>query len=349
MSKPRKLKKAVIKENLKILTGSWLKALILNQFIYWSERSDDVDDFLVEEQKRALHDGKDFPVVPLHGWIYKKTEELIDELMVDSSRKLVRNLIQEMVEKGWLDQRNNPTYKWDRTLQYRPNIVKIQSDLSALGHVLDGYPIQCVLSHIRMCQTEHSKGTFDPYKGGVRPIQRGDSTQAIPETTTKITTETTTETTNREGDVVASPPSLEVFEPEEKEKVLGKPRHKTVVHMAETWNATVAISGAVKVRLDMMIPKTEKMALAAYTKLEEDGWQELLGIVAGSSFLNGNNERGFRISFAWMLKPTNLEKIMEGFYPSKVIQQSEKDVLEKKRLIAEQNKKIDEEYKEWGM
>lgn len=122
----------------------------------------------------------------------------------------------------------------------------------------------------------------------------------------------------REDDVVVSPPLILVSQGKEKEKVLSKKRPKTVVHMADTWNATVAISGAVKVRLDMMIPSVEKMALAAYAKLQEDGWQEFLGIVASTPFLNGENERAFRVTFAWVLKPVNLMKIMEGFYSSQL-------------------------------
>ena len=45
----KKLKRAVIKEELLILTGHFLEALILNQFLYWSERVRDLDVFILEE------------------------------------------------------------------------------------------------------------------------------------------------------------------------------------------------------------------------------------------------------------------------------------------------------------
>jgi hypothetical protein len=50
MNGPIKLKRAVIKEEYVALTGSVDKALILNQFVYWSERVRDFDLFVKEEK-----------------------------------------------------------------------------------------------------------------------------------------------------------------------------------------------------------------------------------------------------------------------------------------------------------
>jgi len=48
-----RLKRVVIKEELVALTGDYIKAILLNQFLYWSERVEDFDLFILEEQQRA--------------------------------------------------------------------------------------------------------------------------------------------------------------------------------------------------------------------------------------------------------------------------------------------------------
>lgn len=132
----KKLKRAVIKEELVVLTGDCLKAVVLNQFIYWSERTRDFDAFIEEERKRNPE-----TVVNLtHGWIYKSAKELSDEVMIGSHDTVARKLA-ELVKDGWIRRRNNPNYTWDRTYQYRPAIREIQIALQELGYALDGYPL----------------------------------------------------------------------------------------------------------------------------------------------------------------------------------------------------------------
>lgn len=47
-----------------------------------------------------------------------------------------------LVEKGWLDERNNPVHKWDRTKQYRVNLLKIHEDLMEIGYTLQDYKVE---------------------------------------------------------------------------------------------------------------------------------------------------------------------------------------------------------------
>ena len=54
------LKRVVIKEELVELTGDFRPALILNQFIYWSERMYDADKYIMEEKERALKSLNDY-------------------------------------------------------------------------------------------------------------------------------------------------------------------------------------------------------------------------------------------------------------------------------------------------
>ena len=159
----KKLKRAVIKEELVVLTGDCLKAVVLNQFIYWSERTRDFDAFIEEEKKRNPE-----TVVNLtHGWIYKSAKELSDEVMIGSHDTVARKLA-ELVKDGWIKRRNNPNYTWDRTYQYRPAIREIQIALQELGYALDGYPL--VIN--RECITQSAESN-------------AQSASAIPEITNK--------------------------------------------------------------------------------------------------------------------------------------------------------------------
>ena len=127
------LKRVVIKEELVELTGDYRPALILNQFIYWSERMKDTDRYILEENERALKEQSEVSIEESKGWIYKTAEELNEELMVGMSKATIGKYINQLVEVGYLSKRNNPKYKWDKTLQYRVNLVKIQTDLGKLG------------------------------------------------------------------------------------------------------------------------------------------------------------------------------------------------------------------------
>lgn len=175
-----KLKRAIIKEELVELTGCYKKAIILNQFIYWSQRVSDFDKFINEENARREREG--YELIKLeHGWIYKTSDELSMEIMMKTSHKNIRIHIKYLVEKGWISERTNPIYKWDKTLQYRVNISKIQDDLLEIGYFLEGY------KNTRIGCNEHSKGTKGTFKEEKRNIQMGQNEQAIPEITTEIT------------------------------------------------------------------------------------------------------------------------------------------------------------------
>lgn len=137
----RSLKRVVIKEELVDLTGDYMSALIINQFVYWTQRMFDTDKFLVEEKARAHKHDIEMNIDLQDGWIYKTTEDLIDELMLNLSPSTLRRNIKPLVEKGFLAERRNPKYKWDKTLQYRVNLVKIQTELAKLGYSLEGFSL----------------------------------------------------------------------------------------------------------------------------------------------------------------------------------------------------------------
>ena len=135
-----KIKKAVIREDLLSITNDYRKAIILNQFIYWSERVSDADKFIQKENEIAKNNGEEEREL-FYGWIYKTAEELADEVMLGLSASQIRRYISELVDMGYISKRNNPKYKWDKTYQYRVNLYKIQLDLGKMGYVLEGYKL----------------------------------------------------------------------------------------------------------------------------------------------------------------------------------------------------------------
>ena len=135
------LKRVVIKEELVALTGDYRPALILNQFIYWIERMYDADKYIKQEKERALKEDLTVDINETCGWIYKTAEELSEELMIGMSKSTIGRYIKQLVEAGYISQRTNPKYKWDKTLQYRVNLYKVQLDLAKLGYALEGYKL----------------------------------------------------------------------------------------------------------------------------------------------------------------------------------------------------------------
>lgn len=188
---PRKLKRVVIKEEFIELTGNLNEAVLLNQLLYWQERVNDYDNLLAEEISRMQETGIEPNVEISNGWIYKKAEELAEETLLKASRQTIRNTINKLIEKGYVLQRRNPKYNWDKTLQYRINFPKLMSDLQGIGYALEGYE----LLEKAMLNTEHSnvKNLPSNEKYGHSEVQNLHSNvenlQAIPEITSEITSE----------------------------------------------------------------------------------------------------------------------------------------------------------------
>lgn len=182
LSTPNKLKRVVIREELQVLTGHWLKALILNQFLHWSERTKDADKYIREESDRLQL--RDMPIQLTHGWIYKKADQLNNELMVDMSVATIRKYIKELVADGYLDERSNPKHSWDRTLQYRPNFIKILMGCLEQGYILEGYKWTVpMLKILRNAILENKIGSLE----SKTPTDKNST--AVPKTITETITE----------------------------------------------------------------------------------------------------------------------------------------------------------------
>lgn len=175
MAELKKLRRVPLKEELVALVGDAVGALVLQQMIYWSERTRDIDQYLKEEATRAQKEPEDLTC----GWIYKSSDELAEELMQVASSATIRRRLQGFVDTGWLDERRNPKHKWDRTLQYRVNILKIQKDLFSLGYALEGYPVQFDFTILQIADSMDQNAELIPQNAETIPQIAG----TIPEST----------------------------------------------------------------------------------------------------------------------------------------------------------------------
>lgn len=132
--------RVIICEELVKLTGNMDNAAILSQLVYWEEHRSSKDfadmvKYLIEEKFRDAGCG-----VPIeHGWIYKTASDLSKETFIGLTDPIIREKTEKLVTGGWLAKRRNPKGNWDRTWQYRVDLVKIRHDLIKLGYTPDKY------------------------------------------------------------------------------------------------------------------------------------------------------------------------------------------------------------------
>lgn len=133
----QRLKRAVIKEELVALTGDAYQAVILDRFITLTFESMEYDRLMLEEKARAESIGRIIDVPISFGWIYKKSEDLASEIMIINTARTVRQKVTELVEKGYLLERNSDEYRFERTKQYKVDMDKISQGLELMGYRLD--------------------------------------------------------------------------------------------------------------------------------------------------------------------------------------------------------------------
>lgn len=189
----KKLKRAVIKEEFIAITGNFIDAVILNQFIYWSERVKDFDEYIKQENDKAKKCGQN-PQDLTGGWIYKTADDMSSETMLGLSASNMRLHIKALEKLGFISERTNPKYKWDRTKQYRVNLNEIFAALAEHGYTLDSYQHRCIenATHDLKNQFANIDAQTTNIDAQTPPIKT-----AIPETTTYTTPETTSETVGK--------------------------------------------------------------------------------------------------------------------------------------------------------
>lgn len=83
-------------------------------------------------------------------------------------------------------------------------------------------------------------------------------------------------------------------------------------HLTEAWNATAEPLGLPIVR--KMTPERRKKIKTFLRRHGVDDITEGIAAIHRSPFLRGENDRGWRADFDWMLEPRNFTKLTEGVY-----------------------------------
>ena len=145
-------KVAIIRKEFVALTGDSDIAVVLNQLLYWSQRVKDYDLLLEEEksipyqtlheEEEQIEEGLGSRSFAQYGWFYKSTPELIEETLLCVSRVTMRRYLNVLLERGWIQERGNSQYKWDRTTHYRVNLYQLDKDLKAIGYGLPGFILE---------------------------------------------------------------------------------------------------------------------------------------------------------------------------------------------------------------
>ena len=78
------------------------------------------------------------------------------------------------------------------------------------------------------------------------------------------------------------------------------------------WNA-VAIANGLQ-QAARMTPQRRRSIATRMREHGPEGWQIALDRVAASRFLQGENDRGWRITLDWLISPKNFEKVVDGSY-----------------------------------
>lgn len=122
------MKRVVLKEELAAVTGDFKLAMVLNQMMYWALRTRSAAAYRKETAAGEAAE---------HGWIYKSSEELAEEMMMNVSACSMRTYLKKLVGLGFLLERSNPHQKWDKTKQYRVQWKAVESAAAAAGWELE--------------------------------------------------------------------------------------------------------------------------------------------------------------------------------------------------------------------
>lgn len=137
----------------KTVGNATMLALIINQFLFWTERAPDRHLYLEEERQRVLRPspaGDSEDDLPRYGWIYRKIEQLIEDIMLDISETSMRDYLKQLVRMGYLYCRRNTRNPWDQTREYRLNLAYLYRRLHENGFTMLGYTFSQLAQELLM-------------------------------------------------------------------------------------------------------------------------------------------------------------------------------------------------------
>jgi hypothetical protein len=136
MDKINKLKRAVIKEEYIALTNDVTKALILDRFMTLTYETLEMDKLIADETQRASTIGININMPLSYGWVFKKSEDLANEIMIASS-KTIRNKLSELIADKYIYEKTSLIYRLEKTKMYKVNIDKIRKALEELDYTYE--------------------------------------------------------------------------------------------------------------------------------------------------------------------------------------------------------------------
>lgn len=344
---------SLIRKELVALTDNHDKAIVLNQLLYWTERVKDFELWLKEEKNFDSNN----PALPQHGWIYKTAKDLIKETLLCINRTTLRRYMTFLIHKGWVAERSNPSNKWDKTLQYRVNLRKIQSDLSALGRTLPDIYLRGFLLNEGFSKTaevpnacfESSKNQNEPSKGQVIPFGKRkefpdehgvlsknhyaplDKTQELPKVH------------NAPSRVQNAPSNVRnctfIYLNKDYSENTNK-EHTQTARVREVFdkNSFDKILEIWKTHVGQEVHLTEErknklnLLFSQYFQNDLTHWAQFCERVKSSPFLMGEGARKWRVTLDWVLSEGNLLKILEGnFDNSETLEQKKTEEAQKAR------------------
>lgn len=343
---------SLIRKELVTLTGNHTNAVILNQLLYWTQKTKDFSLMLVEEKNRERAT-EAFPQKdsPQYGWIYKTANALVEETMLHIDRTTLRRYLKFLVKQKWLFERSNPQNKWNKTIQYRVNVQKIQKDLMALGLSLSEIPLSGLEKVNLKCTKEgsrpkeHSNVYLLPLKSRVASSNgqtahsneqnaRSDGHNA--HSSGQIAhskTENTTEITNKEHTQRRRAREEKDFF----EEVL------SIWKTCTPQESPVYLTEERKQRLHSI--------LALHFQNDLTQWKQFCERVSYSPFLMGRGSRKWRVSLDWILVEENLIKVLEGNFDDGTLLEQKAEKLSEKSRKEETNAVLasieDPMWREW--
>lgn len=331
---------SLIRKELVALTGNHSHAVILNQLLYWTQRIKDFDLLLEEEKNCYSNSQGKHHLQPQHGWIYKTSNDLIKETMLQVNRSTIRRYTNVLIQKGWVYERPNPSNKWDKTIQYRVNLNKIQEDLLALGQSLpDIYlkGLNCKKDPLEMEESSEAHFTLSNLQNAFsntqnNPSRMHDAPSNVQNCSLIYLNRDYTETTNKEHTqrISARDISKNFFE-----KVL------------QTWEQHIGQ----EVHLTRGRQRQLKSVLSLYFGNDPQQWESFCVRVKASPFLMGEGPRKWRVTLDWILEEANLLKILEGNFdnPETLIQKKEEtsEIDRKKEISSILDSIKDPIWREW--
>ena len=236
--------------------------------------------YWLEKYREISHNFKD-----KRYWVYNSYQKWHDDNFPFWSPKKIQRIFRSLEKKGLLLSANYNSVGFDKTKWYSINYNKLQ----AMINNYENQNKQSLLTDEQSLLTDEQSLLTDEQSllAGEQSLLAGE--QPIPEDTTKDTTKGTTEGTNRGNRV----------------------DYQEIINL---YNNT-CVSFPKVITLSETRKKAIKKKLKTYSM---EDFKKLFEMTEGSKFLKGENNWNWSANFDWLIKDSNMVKVLEGNYEYKL-------------------------------